>query len=140
MRLSLLSLALFGLLFLTSTTGCNSADNCVTLRGELKIDVLQAGVGRAVQTGNLVTVAYIGRLENGTVFDEGTISFNMGTRQVIQGWEDGLMGARIGEKRRLTIPPNLGYGCRDAGCFEGTCDIPGNSVLIFEVEVLDVGN
>lgn len=140
MRLSLLSLAVLGLFLVVSSTGCSSSDNCVTLQGELKVDVLQQGVGRAAQTGNLITVAYVGRLENGTVFDEGTISFNMGNRQVIQGWEEGLLGARIGEKRRLTIPPNLGYGCRDAGCFEGTCDIPGNSVLIFEVEVLDVGN
>lgn len=140
MRLSLLTLALTGLLIFAASSGCSSSDNCVTLRGELKIEVLQEGVGRAAQSGNLVTVAYTGRLENGTVFDEGTISFNMGNRQVIQGWEEGLLGARIGEKRRLTIPPNLGYGCRDAGCFEGTCDIPGNSVLIFDVEVLDVGN
>ena len=80
---------------------------------------------------------YIGKLEDGTKFDSSydrgePFSFQIGLRQVIEGWETGIMGMKVGGKRKLVIPPELGYGSRGIG------PIPPNSVLTFEVELLSV--
>jgi len=85
-----------------------------------------------------VTLNYTGKLENGSVFDSSLkpgrdpFRFTLGANQVIEGWDQGILGMKIGEKRRLTIPPGLGYGSRDMGV------IPSNSTLIFDVELLVV--
>lgn len=82
--------------------------------------------------GRNVSVRYTGWLANGTSFDTGTYPFVLGTRQVIAGWDEGIAGMRVGERRRLLIPPALGYGAAGSG------PIPGNAVLVFDVELLSV--
>lgn len=106
---------------------------------ELKIEDLTVGTGVEATTGNTVSVNYTGTLLNGTVFDSsyprGTpFSFTLGQNRVIQGWEQGVLGMKVGGKRKLIIPPQLGYGEQGAG--NGA--IPPNATLIFEVELLDV--
>ena len=104
----------------------------------VKIETLQQGSGEAAKTGDLVTVHYTGTLENGTKFDSsldrGTpLDFTLGENRVIQGWELGVLGMKVGEKRKLTIPSELGYGSQGAGEV-----IPPNATLIFEVELLKI--
>ncbi len=83
-----------------------------------------------VANGQRVSVRYTGWLANGTQFESSTYTFNVGRGEVIAGWDQGIVGMRIGERRQLVIPPALGYGSRDYG------PIPGSSVLVFNVEVL----
>lgn len=94
------------------------------------------GTGAEAQAGDTVDVHYTGKLEDGTVFDTSVgrapISFVLGTGRVIPGWDQGLAGMKVGGKRLLIIPPSLAYGSEDYG------PIPGNSTLIFEVELVKV--
>lgn len=104
----------------------------------VKIEILQEGSGSPAKTGDLVLVHYTGTLENGTKFDSsldrGTpFDFTLGQNRVIQGWELGVLGMKVGEKRKLTIPPELGYGSQGAGEL-----IPPNVTLLFEVELLKI--
>lgn len=106
---------------------------------ELQIEDLAVGTGTEAQTGSTVSVHYKGTLLNGTTFDSsynrGTpFSFTLGQNRVIQGWEQGVLGMKVGGKRKLVIPPHLAYGEQGAG--NGA--IPPNSTLVFEVELLDV--
>jgi peptidylprolyl isomerase len=99
----------------------------------LKIDVIQKGSGAAVKSGDTVSIDYIGELTDGTVFDSsysrGTpFQTQIGTGQVIKGWDEGVVGMQVGEERRLTIPPALGYGSTGAGA-----SIPPNATLVFDV-------
>ena len=108
-----------------------------TVVNELKIEDLVTGNGSEAVAGKKVTVNYKGTLENGTQFDSSydrgvPFSFTLGAGEVIVGWDQGVAGMKVGGKRVLTIPPELGYGARSAGT------IPPNSVLIFEVELLKV--
>ncbi len=106
----------------------------------LKIEVLQEGTGEQMaQSGDLVTVHYTGTLENGSKFDSSIdkgepFTFPLGQGSVIQGWEKGIPGMRVGEKRRLIISPELGYG--EQGTPGGP--IPPNATLIFEVEMISM--
>lgn len=105
---------------------------------ELKIEVLNEGSGDSAEQGNRVSVHYEGKLEDGSVFDASrprgqSFSFTLGAGQVIQGWEQGVDGMKVGEIRRLTIPPELGYGASGAGGV-----IPPNATLTFEVELMDI--
>lgn len=105
---------------------------------ELKIEDSVVGTGEEAVAGKRVTVNYLGTLENGTKFDSsydrGTpFSFNLGAGEVIKGWDQGVLGMKVGGKRKLVIPPDLGYGQSGAG---GT--IPPNATLIFEIELLKV--
>jgi peptidylprolyl isomerase len=105
---------------------------------ELKVEDLVVGTGATAQSGKTITVHYNGWLENGSKFDTSydngePIEFVLGKGQVIAGWEQGLTGMRVGGKRRLTIPPDLGYGSK--GAFKS---VPPNAALIFEVELLAV--
>ena len=105
---------------------------------QVSIEILTEGEGQEVVTGDLVTVNYEGRLEDGTVFDSSyerdePFTVPLGQGQVIQGWEQGLIGMKVGEKRKLVIPPALGYGQAGAGGV-----IPPNATLIFEVELLEI--
>jgi FKBP-type peptidyl-prolyl cis-trans isomerase len=104
---------------------------------ELKIEDITVGAGEEARTGNTVSVHYKGTLLNGTTFDSsydrGTpFSFTLGQNSVIQGWERGILGMRVGGKRKLVIPSDLAYGPRAIGL------IPANSTLIFEVTLLDI--
>jgi len=106
--------------------------------GELKIEDVTAGSGDEAVEGKRVTVHYTGTLENGQKFDSSLdrnapFTFNLGTGQVIAGWDQGVKGMKVGGKRKLTIPPNLGYGDRGVGGV-----IPPNATLLFDVELLKV--
>jgi FKBP-type peptidyl-prolyl cis-trans isomerase len=96
------------------------------------------GTGTEAVAGKKITVNYTGTLTNGTKFDSSLnpgrtpFEFTLGAGEVIQGWDQGFAGMKIGGKRKLTIPPSLGYGATDMGL------IPPNSTLIFEVELLGV--
>ncbi len=103
----------------------------------VEVQDLQVGTGTEVTDRAGVEVHYTGMLEDGAVFDSSrdrdrTFSFRVGGGEVIRGWEDGLLGMRVGGKRRLVIPPSLGYGDRAAG------PIPPGSTLYFEIELLGV--
>jgi len=109
----------------------------VTTPSGLKYIDEVVGTGASPKPGQNVTVHYTGTLENGTKFDSSVdrgqpYSFPIGTGQVIKGWDEGLMTMKVGGKRRLIVPPNLGYGSSGKGT------IPPNSTLIFEVELLGI--
>ncbi|KAG9145411.1 hypothetical protein Leryth_022910 [Lithospermum erythrorhizon] len=94
--------------------------------------------GKKAANGKKVSVRYIGKLkQNGKIFDsnigKAPFKFRLGVGQVIKGWDVGVNGMRVGDKRRLTIPPSMGYGTKGAGAV-----IPGNSWLVFDVELIDV--
>ena len=104
----------------------------------MKIIDHQIGTGAEAKPGNKVSVHYTGTLENGSKFDSSLdrgdpFVFTLGKGQVIKGWDQGIAGMKVGGKRRLEIPPELGYGARG---FPGA--IPPNAKLIFEVELLAV--
>ncbi|RKG93805.1 FKBP-type peptidyl-prolyl cis-trans isomerase [Corallococcus terminator] len=104
----------------------------------LGIEDVKVGTGAEATAGKKVTVHYVGTLTNGTKFDSSRdrgqgFSFSLGAGQVIQGWDQGVAGMKIGGIRKLTIPPDLGYGARGAAGV-----IPPNATLLFEVELLEV--
>lgn len=104
----------------------------------ITIEALKEGQGEAAKSGNTVSVHYTGTLENGTKFDSSLdrgqpFSFVLGSGYVIKGWDIGVEGMKIGEKRKLTIPSELAYGAAGAGGL-----IPPNATLIFEVELLEI--
>lgn len=106
---------------------------------QLSMKDVVVGTGTVAQAGDSVTVNYVGSLTNGTVFDasanHGTtgFTFNLGAGQVIKGWDEGIVGMKVGGKRILIIPASLAYGDQAVGNL-----IPANSTLIFEVELLNV--
>ena len=105
---------------------------------ELIIEDLTVGNGTTATAGQSVSVHYTGWLTNGQKFDSSVdrndpFEFRLGAGQVIPGWDQGVAGMQVGGKRKLTIPPNLGYGARGAGGV-----IPPNATLVFEVELLAI--
>ncbi len=105
----------------------------------LKIEDLKVGAGAEAKKGQPVTVHYVGTLTTGSKFDSSRdrnegFEFTLGAGEVIKGWDEGVAGMKVGGLRKLTIPPELGYGARG---FPPV--IPANSTLIFEVELLEVG-
>ncbi|GAW67457.1 peptidylprolyl isomerase [Geoanaerobacter pelophilus] len=109
----------------------------MTASGLSYTDIVK-GNGAAPTSGKMVTVHYTGVLENGTKFDSSVdrgqpFSFRIGAGEVIPGWDEGVISMKVGGKRKLIIPPQLGYGSAGAGGV-----IPPNATLIFDVELLDV--
>ena len=105
---------------------------------KLEITDIQVGTGDEATSGRQVDVHYTGWLTDGKKFDSSLdrgepFSFALGGGQVIQGWDQGVVGMKVGGKRKLTIPPELGYGRQGAGGV-----IPPNATLVFEVELLAV--
>lgn len=105
---------------------------------ELTVEEIQVGSGAEAVAGKDVSVHYTGWLTDGTKFDSSVdrgrpFQFPLGAGRVIQGWDQGVAGMKVGGKRKLTIPPSLGYGARGAGGV-----IPPNATLVFEVELLGV--
>jgi FKBP-type peptidyl-prolyl cis-trans isomerase FkpA len=110
----------------------------VTTASGLQYDDLTEGTGAEARAGQTVSVHYTGWLTDGQKFDSSKdrnqpFSFALGAGMVIRGWDEGVQGMKVGGVRRLTIPPQLGYGARGAGGV-----IPPNTTLVFEVELLDV--
>ncbi|TAL49500.1 FKBP-type peptidyl-prolyl cis-trans isomerase [Patescibacteria group bacterium] len=104
---------------------------------QFRVDELSLGSGQEALRGSLVTIHYVGMLTNGQIFDSSRVrgqpfQFILDSGQVIPGFDRGVLGMKVGGKRRITIPPSLGYGNVVAG------PIPANSTLVFEVELLDV--
>ncbi|WP_131110314.1 FKBP-type peptidyl-prolyl cis-trans isomerase [Sulfuricystis thermophila] len=111
----------------------------LTTPSGLIIEDLVVGDGAAAAPGQYVTVHYTGWLTDGRKFDSskdrnGPFEFPLGAGHVIRGWDEGVAGMKVGGRRKLTIPPQLGYGARGAGGV-----IPPNATLVFEVELLAVG-
>ena len=125
-RLLIIPLVLIAFVF----AGCDSNG---TEEGELIIQDIEVGDGDVVESGDAVMVSYEGKLEDGSVFDASSfhdmpLAFTVGVGQVIEGWDQGLVGMREGGTRRLVIPPNLAYGRQGV---EGS--IPGNETITFTV-------
>ncbi len=109
-----------------------------TTASGLIIDEIETGSGDRAEKGRTVSVHYTGWLTDGSKFDSSKdrnapFSFPLGAGHVIRGWDEGVEGMQVGGKRKLTIPPALGYGVRGAGGV-----IPPNATLVFEVELLAV--
>ncbi len=105
----------------------------------LQIEEVRAGAGPAAKAGDKVEVHYVGTLTDGSKFDSSRdrgrgFGFTLGAGQVIRGWDEGVAGMSVGQVRKLTIPPELGYGARG---FPPV--IPANATLVFEVEMLAIG-
>ncbi|MGJ5675243.1 MAG: FKBP-type peptidyl-prolyl cis-trans isomerase [Nostochopsis sp.] len=121
-----------------SMADANSDANVVTTPSGLKYIELEEGTGATPQPGQTVTVHYTGTLENGKKFDSSrdrnqSFKFQIGQGQVIKGWDEGLSTMKVGGRRQLIIPPDLGYGARGAGGV-----IPPNATLNFDVELLKI--
>jgi peptidylprolyl isomerase len=130
-----------GLIFEVSLLNIQSASPSIlptTSVTALKIEDLVVGAGAAAKPGDTLRMNYTGWLENGAKFDSSLdhgqpFEFVLGQGNVIAGWDQGIVGMKVGGKRRLTIPPALGYGANGAGN-----TIPPNAALIFEVELLSI--
>lgn len=101
------------------------------------IDDIKIGTGEAVEAGDTVAVHYVGTLQNGQEFDNSKkrgqpFEFNVGGGQVIEGWDKGVVGMKIGGQRILVIPPDMAYGPQGIG------PIPGNATLVFSIELLEI--
>jgi len=120
------------------TAGCALTIREVTTPSGLKYTDLVVGSGPSAVIGHIAVVHYTGWLTNGTKFDSSVdrgvpFEFPLGMGRVIRGWDEGVATMKVGGKRRLVIPPELGYGAAGAGTV-----IPPNAILVFEVELLGV--
>src|ERR1700722_7394288 len=130
---------IFGLNGTSGTTAAISPTPQLQASNADKLQVIdeKIGSGSAVKKGDTVEINYIGTLANGTKFDAsadhgGLFTTQIGVGQVIKGWDEGIIGMKIGGKRKLVIPPSLGYGDQAVG------SIPANSTLIFQVELMGI--
>ncbi len=122
---------------ITNNEDPKKTNKITTIQG-MKIETTKEGSGVEIKNGQTAVVHYTGKLTNGTIFDSsvtrGTpFEFPLGAGMVIKGWDLGVLGMKVGEKRMLTIPADLGYGERGAGSA-----IPPNATLVFEVELIGI--
>ena len=115
-----------------------AAGEMITTASGLQYQDLTVGTGQEAKTGDTVSVHYVGTLEDGTKFDSSRdrnqpLQVTIGAGGVIQGWEEGLQGMRVGGTRKLIVPPALAYGDQAVGDL-----IPANATLIFEIELLSI--
>jgi len=104
----------------------------------MKVEILKEGTGEGAKSGDNIVVNYVGTLTDGTKFDSSIdrnqpFPYTLGQNMVIKGWELGLLGMKVGEKRKLTIPPELAYGSQAVGKI-----IPANATLVFEIDMLGI--
>jgi len=140
MQKRMINIAIIGVMLMAflAVFGCNEKNEVKMKSGLIIVDNV-VGEGLEAEKFDILTVNYTGKLEDGTVFDSSKnpgrdpFRFTVGAGQVIQGWEEGFIGMKIGGTRTLTIPSELGYGVRGAGDV-----IPPNATLVFEVELLEV--
>ncbi len=125
-----------------SATACSSSSDSAP-QGELGIQDLVSGTGDVVENGMTLIVSYIGTLPDGSVFDATSernrdFMFTLGVGKVIEGWDTGIVGMRVGGVRRLDIPSHLAFG-RNGQCFsDGTCAVQPNTDVSYEVTVVDI--
>jgi len=117
--------------------GSEDNSNIKEIQG-MNVETLKQGAGEEVKTGDTVSVHYVGTLEDGMKFDSSVdrgipFEFTIGDSRLIKGWNLGVGGMKVGEKRKLTIPADLAYGVNGAGSI-----IPPNATIIFEIELLGV--
>ncbi|KKP87909.1 MAG: Peptidyl-prolyl cis-trans isomerase [Berkelbacteria bacterium GW2011_GWA2_35_9] len=129
---------LLGFMFMSGDKSSNTTTTINKQGGELKKEITQEGSGENTKKGDTVSVNYVGKLTDGTEFDNSynrgePIEFILGSGQVIQGWDQGIEGMKVGEKATLTIPSNLGYGATGSPPL-----IPANATLIFDVELVGI--
>ncbi len=127
----------FGQTLISIFSNSENNINTMSTQSRLLINDEVIGTGDLAESGNRVVVHYTGRFVDGTVFDSSVsrgepFQFVLGAGLVIKGWDEGIVGMRVGGKRLLSVPPEYGYGMNDYG------PIPGGSTLIFEVELLKV--
>lgn len=121
----------------SNSTSSTTSQEDSSMSEDLKIEDITVGEGEEAVAGKEVTVHYTGTFTNGTKFDSSVdrgepFTFTLGAGRVIEGWDEGVAGMKVGGKRKLTVPPELGYGPNDYG------SIPGGSTLLFDVELLEV--
>jgi FKBP-type peptidyl-prolyl cis-trans isomerase len=137
-RSGIISVMVIAAVLIALPASAQQEEKTVTTASGLKYIDVVVGKGASPSVGKHVKVHYTGTLENGKKFDSSVdrnqpFSFIIGVGQVIPGWDEGVMSMKVGGKRKLIIPPNLGYGSRGAGGV-----IPPNATLLFDVELLDV--
>lgn len=140
--LGVVALILFGYFLFSVDTGkkpsaAEKENTTKTAVQKLKIEDTKVGTGEAVKKGDTVVIHYTGKLPDGTKFDSSLdrnepFETQIGVGQVIKGWDEGVIGMKVGGKRKLTIPPDMGYGSKQVGT------IPPNSTLLFDVELLEI--
>lgn len=138
MKRNLTHLILAGILILLPACDSGNED-----RGELIVTDLVEGTGTEVEPGMTLITTYVGRFTDGTQFDSSDELgedwiFTLGVGQVLEGWDEGLVGMRVGGTRRLEIPSHMAFG-RQGQCFsDGTCAVPANTDVVYDVTVVDI--